>query len=342
MIKLLVHGVRRRSRAARTRFGHWSDRASSRPSDAETAAPGRVHTTQGVASKPDSVPNEVPIVTGASAPAAKDGPVSVETPGVPKEPDVAFSAFTFLTTLFSSADVRAGDLMLDVGAQRGQFSRAFAALGFEVFAFEASPPNYEELVKIVEPFTSITTVNRAVMDVDTDEVPFYFSSEFIGINSLKLNSSHLNEDEFALVEGVRLASFLGERASAVRVIKTDIEGADLLALKGFDLAEHQPELILSEYGGRSAAFGYSAVDLVEYVSSFGYEAWCSNYESGTGLPYSAATGVQASVQLKFFGRFAECESPNWGDVLFFKPHWRRRLQAHTQRFSFGDAQTALR
>jgi len=257
------------------------------------------------------------------------------------EPRAQFSAFSFLTTFFSASAVTPGSLMLDVGAQRGQFSRAFAKLGFNVLAFEASPLNYAELVSIVEPFASITAVNRAVLDVDVDEIDFYFSSEFIGINSLKLNSSHLSEDSVAVVQGVRLATFLGDQASNVRVIKTDIEGADLLAIRGFDLANHQPDLILSEYGRRSAAFGYDVTDMVDYLESFGYEAWCSNYDSGLGLPFSAVYGEQSTPNLRFFGKMADCSDPNWGDALFFRSHLKSRLQEHARGFSFGDAEISL-
>ncbi|MEM9035821.1 MAG: FkbM family methyltransferase [Actinomycetota bacterium] len=251
-----------------------------------------------------------------------------------------FSAYNFLTTLCVDPGDRPS-LMLDVGAQQGQFARVFARNGYDVIAFEASPVNFDDLTERVRTTPNITPVHLAVSDEDASGVKFYFSTEYIGINSLKRNSTHLSETSYALVDTVRLATHLGDDAARVEVIKTDIEGADLLALRGFDFESHHPAFVLSEYGGRSAAFGYDIDDMVEHMRRFGYEAWATSYDSGTGKPYAKSTGDQAPVELRFFGDVDAIDEPNWGDVLFFRPESRSRLVRHAELFDFGSAALAV-
>lgn len=263
---------------------------------------------------------------------------SAEAPTVSSVGAEKFSMFNLVTGLYANTSASTGSLMLDVGAQRGQFSRSFAGNGFEVLAFEASPPNFAELCEIVGQIPSITPVNVAVSDEDAGSQRFYYSEEFIGVNSLKVNSTHLSDEKYALVEMVRLSSYLGDRAADVRVIKTDIEGADLLALKGFDFNANRPELVVSEFGGRSEAFGHGVGDVVHHMRQFGYVAWCSNYDSGTGLPYSSKTGEQSSPRLRYFGEFDSCQNPNWGDLLFFQPEMLRAIVDGVSQFDFGGAE----
>lgn len=249
--------------------------------------------------------------------------------------------FEFFTSIIEPGDASANAIMLDVGAQRGQFSRRFAAIGFDVRAFEASPVNYAELVGIVSGIENIRPENVAVSDVDGEEVKFFYSEEFIGINSLMVNSDHLSQEKFALVPAVRLDTYLGADAPRVDVIKTDIEGADLLALRSFDFEQSQPRLVLSEYGGRSTPFGYAVGDLVAFMVSHGYEAWVSDFASGSGLPFSAKTGEQSTVELRYFGRFEECPNPNWGDVVFFRSNDRKRMVQHIDQYDLGRATVRL-
>lgn len=263
---------------------------------------------------------------------ARAAEVSTPTEGRPE-----FSMFRLVTGLFGADDAAGGRIVLDVGAQRGQYSRAFAELGFDVRAFEASPPNYEELVERMRPFPNVTPIHVAVSDTDADEVKFFYSEEFIGVNSLKVNSAHLDRDTYAVVETVRLDTHLGDDLPKVEVVKTDIEGADLLALRGFDFHRHTPRIVLSEYGKRSEAFGYGVADLVDHLRPFGYVAWCSNYDSGSGLPFSAKTGCQAKVALRYFGAFDRCPDPNWGDVVFFREPDRAALTARIADFDMEDA-----
>ena len=227
--------------------------------------------------------------------------------------------------------------MADVGAQQGQFSKTFARLRFKVFAFEASPDNFEDLISRMERFSNVTSFHKAVADVDAGRVKFYYSKEYVGINSLLPNSSLLSAHQYEWVESVTLATALGEEAARVKVIKTDIEGADFLALKGFDFKTHKPEIVLSEYGDRSKPFGYQLPEMAAYMEKFGYATWCADFASANARPYSAKTKKKVSVSQNYFGPFAQFENPNWGDAFFVAPEKLEAFTSAARKFDYGAA-----
>lgn len=208
--------------------------------------------------------------------------------------------------------------MVDVGAQIGLWTIPYAKQGWKVIAYEASPDNYTNLVKKIEPMgLSVELVNKAVSDSDQKEVKFYYSSEFIGVNSLRVNHKVLSRDKFAVVEQVRLDTDLESLGiEAVDFLKTDIEGADLLALKGFNFEKHKPSIIVSEYGKRSRAFGYGVRELVAHGEDHGYIAFLSSWESAGAWKVGEAA---VEHKLLYWGDDPDYSQLNWGDVVFVAP-----------------------
>ena len=204
-------------------------------------------------------------------------------------------------------------VIVDVGAQIGLWTIAYARLGWTVVAFEASPVNYEVLQHNTQTFQNVIAINKAVGDLNSDKVKFYYSEDYIGINSLKVNHAKLSQDNFAFVEMIKLETELPLYVDNVNLLKTDIEGADLLALQGFDFTKYHPELIVCEYGGRSKAFDYTYRELADFGQEKGYVVYASNWESAKS--YKKGDKLP-ELTLISFGRYSSKQKLNWGDMIF--------------------------
>lgn len=205
-------------------------------------------------------------------------------------------------------------VMVDVGAQFGTWSTTFAGDNWRVIAFEALPENYNELVKNTKDFENISCINKAVSNKNAKDVPFYFNSEYIGIHSLKTNHPKLSESSHVLIDTVTLDTALSNVVDKVDFLKIDIEGADLLALKGLNLEKFRPDAIICEYGGRSKVFGYSCHDMASYVEKFGYTVFITDYEAGVDNVKKGETAPD--LKLRYFGLYRPTYRPVWGDMIF--------------------------
>ena len=170
-------------------------------------------------------------------------------------------------------------LLVDVGAHHGSVSLEFAAKGWHVIAFEPEPRNRAAFERNLAGYGKVVCIPKAVSDVTGNRVPFYVSDEHSGIHSLKpFHETHRLAFE---VETVCLNDVLADmNVSAVTLLKVDIEGADFLALKGFDFARYQPELVMIEFMDErtSRHFGYTHHDVVAYMSKAGYVTFVSEWE----------------------------------------------------------------
>jgi FkbM family methyltransferase len=138
-----------------------------------------------------------------------------------------------------------GETFVDVGANVGYYSlkiaKEYSSRGVTIIAIEAHPGNYKALRKNVElnDFKCITTINMAVSDhkgivkiyerVDTRN---RVRSEFYSLSNGYIHESNVvRPDGGSLeIECDTLDNILGEQR--VDVMKIDIEGAEVSALKG--------------------------------------------------------------------------------------------------------------
>ena len=169
-------------------------------------------------------------------------------------------------------------LLVDVGAHQGGVSKKFAAKGWRVIAFEPEPKNRAAFERHLAGFDDVVCLPNAVSDVTGEREPFYVSREHYGIHSLKpFHETHQLAFE---VETVCLNDVLTDmNVSSVTLLKVDIEGADFLALKGFDFARYQPELVMIEFMDErtSKHFGYTHHDVVAYMDERGYTTFVSEW-----------------------------------------------------------------
>ncbi len=205
--------------------------------------------------------------------------------------------------------------LVDVGAHHGGVSLAFATKGWKVIAFEPEEKNRAAFLKNSNGYENIVCIPKAVSDSSANMVPFYVSEEYYGIHSLKpFHETHKMAYEVATV---RLDEVLEEHnVSEVTLLKVDTEGADFLALKGFDFEKHKPELIMIEFMDERSLvnFDYTHHDAVKYMAERGYVTFVSEWapikeygrEGIAGEPHTWLQCVPYPLD----------HEPAWGNLIF--------------------------
>ncbi len=183
---------------------------------------------------------------------------------------------------------------VDVGAQVGQYTLLAAqAVGAKerVFSFEPEPRNFERLMTNIQlnGFTNVETHNCAIADF-VGESSFYLEqpqqkdNANWGVYSLHRKAEWVQYQEIR-VPVTTLDSALSS-AKRVDVIKVDVEGAELSVFRGAGniLRKFQPILIFEAEERNVQNFGYSTMELKEYVHSLGYSLyWGQGGKPGKGL-----------------------------------------------------------
>jgi FkbM family methyltransferase len=231
-------------------------------------------------------------------------------------------------------------VLVDVGAHHGTFARRFAQQGWQVVAFEPEPKNRAHCERNLASFEQARCIPSAVSDVAGQRVPFYVSEEHYGIHSLQ--PFHETHHPTLEVETVRLDTVLAAlHIPAVSLLKTDIEGADFLALKSFDFERYQPELVMVEFmDDRSQAnFGYTHHDMVAYMQARGYTAFVSEWAP---IKAYAREGESSEPHT-----WLQCvpyplgHVPAWGNIMFV-PHAQATRFEDTLRSYLADLQRTRR
>jgi FkbM family methyltransferase len=212
---------------------------------------------------------------------------------------------------FSSLD----QVLIDVGAHQGGISTLFARKGWRVIAFEPEQTNRAEFQRKHAEFPKVTCLPNAVLDVSGRKLPFYVSDEHWGIHSLKpFHETHRLAYE---VETVRLDETLEKmQIPGVTVLKIDAEGADFLALKGFDFEKYHPEVVMIEFmDDRSQPhFGYNHHEVCAYMKQRGYMTFVSAWSPIVSYGRQGVAGESSS--------WLGCRpypldyEPSWGNLIF--------------------------
>jgi FkbM family methyltransferase len=236
---------------------------------------------------------------------------------------------------FSEADVireylgretRSGTCV-DVGASIGEFCAPYALRGWQTVAIDADLPTCQVLKTRFEGFPRVTVLNRAVSDAVGEEVTFYASATHPGIHSLvPFHHSHQPASSMKTTTLDQELERLG--IGEVELLKIDIEGADLLALKGFGLDKRRPEIIMVEFMDSRTVphFGYRYRDIADYAASFGYETWVSAWK----LPEEYST-IDDPVEYEWlwFDEFSKAPPAEFGNLLLVPlGNSERLLRAH--------------
>jgi FkbM family methyltransferase len=189
----------------------------------------------------------------------------------------AASLGTFLKCL------KEGDVVLDVGANVGIYSLlASEVIGpkGKVYAFEPTPSTYDALQRNfhynhVE--SQCICIRKGLSDknsvgrVASPELAKRYQSgdAFNYIETVDISPTDAGAIELTTIDEFARANEI----TRIDVIKIDIEGAELLCLKGaeaFLRSKDRPIILFEAIDDNSKRFGYSAMDVILYLSQYGY------------------------------------------------------------------------
>jgi FkbM family methyltransferase len=177
------------------------------------------------------------------------------------------------TTLFFRDYLKEGDIVYDVGANIGYFSLEFARLigtTGKVLCFEPHPEIFEVLTNNVRRngYKNIRLHNVACSESNSKQ-RLYFSSENEGNHKIIENEKSSQSVD---IQAVRLDSII--TLNPPSLIKMDIEGAELLALKGIGddfLAKSKVDFVIEYHPYEMSFFGVEGVELLDFFSHHGYK-----------------------------------------------------------------------
>src|SRR5688500_15013899 len=189
------------------------------------------------------------------------------------------------TSFLSTLSFGEGDIILDIGANIGWYSIVLKnniKRDVKVFAFEPEPLNFELLKKNIADnhATNIEAVNKAVAEKSGQSTLFLYHPKNSGRHSLLDINPETNKS--IQVETVNIEDFLkgqGIDFKKVKLIKIDIEGYEVFALKNASTLLQQLPYMFIEYspvlirqGGQDPAH------FIKWLSDFGFNFY--NIEGG--------------------------------------------------------------
>ncbi len=175
--------------------------------------------------------------------------------------------------------LRAGDVVVDVGANFGWYATLFAQLvaSGRIYAFEPVPDTYARLLEnlaLNDMTGKVTAVQAAVSDA-AGSCPIYTFERGSAYASL----STLGEARYRTVEVPKLtldAWLSSAGVGRVDFLKCDTEGSELMVLKGARglLASAGAPMIFIELNEETyRAFGYTKDDVRELLGGYGYDRY---------------------------------------------------------------------
>lgn len=131
------------------------------------------------------------------------------------------------------AELQPGDIAIDCGANVGKFTVPLAESGATVHAFEPNPDAFAALSKATSPFSNVVLHQAAVTTVPgpvtlylhkwAEDDPVHWSAS----SSLLADKSNVREDKAVTVDGIQLSNFIKELGKPVKLLKMDVEGAEV-------------------------------------------------------------------------------------------------------------------
>ncbi len=180
--------------------------------------------------------------------------------------------------------VRKGDTVFDVGANRGIHTVLLSNLAGPtgaVHAFEPVPPTFAKLIENVSSkkrFDNIKLVNSAVGD-SIGTITINMPDGDDGQASMAKHDAGSWKDASKISTFSCAVTTLDAYTASVPkppdFIKCDVEGAELLTLRGGKevLGRHAPMLFLEICKEWTRNFGYAPIDVLKFIKPYGYDTF---------------------------------------------------------------------
>ncbi len=184
--------------------------------------------------------------------------------------------------------IEPGDTVIDVGAHFGRytipFSRRVGKRG-KVFAIEPVKTTFNVLKKIIHKLKreNITLFNCALSDHQHSQTIVIPVNE----NGIELQScsfltddteKYADKDNYHVEETAveTIDNIIGDSSlQKIKLIKCDVEGAELFVLKGAvnTIKKYSPILLLEIVAEHTAKYNYSPVNLLQFMENLGYNIY---------------------------------------------------------------------
>lgn len=210
--------------------------------------------------------------------------------------------------------------LVDVGAHYGTSLEPFARRGWQVIAVEPDPQNRARIPH----FPNVTVDPRAIAELDGERVTLFTSDVSTGISTLTpFHASHHASTE---VETVRLDTLLAD-CSEVTLLKTDLEGWDLPALRTFPWDRLHPQAVVAEFENRKTVpLGYTYRDLADFLVARGYSVIVSEW-------YPIIEYGQRHRWRRMVRWPAQVAAEGWGNMIAVVPHLADRVMRSGPRLA---------
>jgi len=191
--------------------------------------------------------------------------------------------------MFVTGFLKPGMTFFDIGANLGQYTLLAAkqvGINGQVHSFEPSSRMFSELKFNVElnGLSNVCNLNNVAVS-DKEGISKLSKYEAGGEVYGSLGNQNWAESCKSIigheeVKTITLNGYIKERNIIhVDLIKIDIEGAELLALRGANQLLNCPDaptIVLEMADITTDGFGYKALEIWDYLGSFGYRMYCFN------------------------------------------------------------------
>ncbi|MDX8430221.1 MAG: FkbM family methyltransferase (plasmid) [Candidatus Algichlamydia australiensis] len=171
-----------------------------------------------------------------------------------------------------------GDVILDLGANVGWYSINLSKRfpNSKILAFEPIDETYDYLLKNISlnKIANVKTFNFGLSDQEKIESFFYFRGGS-AISSIKNLIDHAGSRKKNCIVKKLDDVIQNEELDEVSFVKMDIEGAELLALKGSlsTINKYYPIIFAELYQVWCRKFLYDANDVLKILKSYGYQCF---------------------------------------------------------------------
>ena len=175
------------------------------------------------------------------------------------------------------------DVIIDIGANFGWFTTLFAnkvkPIG-HVHSFEPIPETFEELKRNIElnNISKYVTLNNLALGENNGNIKMYLPSTY-GSAFASFKSHGKNDCNEYTCRMIKLDDYIKEKklnVADIKLIKCDVEGAELLVLRGARDILKSPDapiwlMEVSEVWTKD--FGYHPVDLLNFMTENNYKIY---------------------------------------------------------------------
>lgn len=196
-----------------------------------------------------------------------------------------FRAYETTETEFLKAITQDNGVILDIGANCGWYALALArhCPSARIHAFEPIPHTHEILERNIRHngLHNIEAHRLAFSDQEAI-LEFLYTPNCSGATSQALAGQPGSQENLQKVScpATTLDRFCTQHELAPQIIKCDVEGAELIVIRGAEaiLAQHKPVILIELLRKWARQFGYHPNDVVELLGRHGYQAYTLSTE----------------------------------------------------------------